>query len=98
MSEEDILYRILLFKVFNRIETWEYLESKVGVLNLKSFDIPKISKLLSDRIASKPIFSSAYLMTGSYSDYLQYSSKHERWLQMINSKFIKEGLFVKIIC
>lgn len=97
MSEEDTLFRILLFKVFNRIETWEYLESEIGELSLKSFDQFKISKLLSERIASKPIFSSAYLMTGSHSDYLLFPSKHERWLNMINNKFIKEKLFNKII-
>lgn len=97
MSEEDMLFRILIFKVFNRIETWEYLESKIGVLNLNSFDVLRISKLLSERIASKPIFSSAYLMTGSHNSYIQYFSKHERWLQMINNKFVKEKLLVKII-
>lgn len=97
MSEEDIILRVLIFKVFNRIETWEYIESKIGVLNLKSFDILKISNLLSERITSKPIFSSAYLMTGSHSNYIQYPSKHERWLQMINNYFIKEKWLIKII-
>ncbi len=97
MSEEDILFRILIFKVFNRIETWEYLESNFGEISLKSFDISKITNLLSERIAYKPIFNPAYLMTGIHNDYLQYSSKHERWLQMIKNKFIKERLFSKII-
>ncbi len=96
-SEEDILLRILIFKVFNRVDTWEYIETNIGELSLRTFDVSALSKLLSERIASQPIFNSAYLMTGSHSDYLQYGSKHERWLQMIQEKFIKEKLFTKII-
>lgn len=96
-SEEDTLLRILIFKVFNRIDTWEFIESNLGGLSLKTFDVSLLSKLLAQRIAIKPIFNSAYLMTGSHSDYIQYPSKHERWLQMINEKFIKEKLFSKII-
>ncbi|GAB6395204.1 MAG: ATP-binding protein [Bacteroidales bacterium] len=96
-SEKDILLRILIFKIFNKIETWKYLESNVGEISLTNFDIEHISRLLSDRIAYRPIFSSAYLMTGSHKDYTQYPSKHERWLQMVNQKFIKEKLFDKIL-
>ena len=97
MSEEDILFRILIFKIFNRTDTWNFLESKIGILTLKSFNVSEISKLLSERIVNKPIFNSAYLMTGSHNNYLQYPSKHERWLQMVEKMFIKEGLFIKIM-
>jgi hypothetical protein len=97
LSEEDTLLRILIFKVFNRIDTWEFLESKIGLLTTKTFDIAKISRLLSQRIINQPIFNSAYLMTGSHNDYLQYPSKHERWLQIIDEKFIKGKVFSKII-
>lgn len=96
-SDEDILFRILIFKVFNRIDTWEYIESQLGDVKIKNFDIEKISNLLSIRIKQLPIFSSAYLMTGSHKAYLNFSSKHERWLRMINQIFIKERLFVKIL-
>ncbi|MDR0605064.1 MAG: hypothetical protein LBG80_12245 [Bacteroidales bacterium] len=96
-SEEDTLLRILLFKIFNKIDTWEYLESNLGEISLKNFDVDCMSRLLSNRITYRPIFSAAYLMTGSHNDYTQYPSKHERWLQMVNRKFIKEKLFSKII-
>ena len=97
LSEEDILLRILLFKVFNRIDTWEYIDFNSDRISVKTFDVPLLSKLLSQRISNKPIFSSAYLMTGSHKDYLQFSSKHERWLQMIYEKFIKGKILFKII-
>lgn len=96
-TEEDTLLRILIFKVFNRIDTWEYIQGHLGELSLKTFDASTMSELLAQRIENRPIFNSAYLMTGSHRDYIQYVSKHERWLQMIDKKFIKEKLFTKII-
>lgn len=96
-SEEDILLRILIFKVFNKIETWEFIESQVGTLTLKSFNVDLITDLLSERIQIHPIFSSAYLMTGFHRDYLDFNSKHERWLRMIDREFIKNRFFEKIV-
>lgn len=96
-SNNDILFRILFFKVFNRIETWEYIESEIGDITVENFKIGYIVKLLEDRIKYTPIFNSAYLMTGSHNDFKEYKSKHERWLQMINQKFIKGELFSRII-
>jgi hypothetical protein len=96
-TEEDILLRILLFKVFNRIDTWEFIESKVGEITIKNFNVEKISSLLTDRIRNFPIFNSAYLMTGVHSDYNHLPSKHERWLRMINHEFIRNRVFTNII-
>lgn len=95
-SAEDILLRILIFKVFNKIETWEFLTSKIGEVSVKNFDPEKISSLLSERIKSTPIFNSAYLMTGSHKDFSNIISKHARWLKMIEKYFIKDKLFLKI--
>jgi len=97
LNEIDVLLRILVFKVFNRIETWEYLENTIGEINLKSFDVERISKVLTERIKNQPIFSPAYMMTGSHSKYNTYTSKHEKWLQMIKAELIKEKKFDKII-
>jgi hypothetical protein len=96
-NEEDILLRILLFKVFNRIDTWELIESKVGEVTIKTFDIEKISFLLTERIRNAPIFNSAYLMTGVHSEYNHLKSKHERWLRMIKHEFIDNRVFAKVI-
>jgi hypothetical protein len=96
-GEQDVLFRILLFKVFNKIETWEYLEKHLGEISIATFKIDYVSHLLSARIAQTPIFNSAYLMTGSHSDYNYLRSKHERWLRMIEIIFIKGDLLGEII-
>lgn len=96
-SDQDLFLRILVFKVFNRIDTWEYIEQKTGGLCVKTFNVDRLSKLLSERIDNQPIFNSAYLMTGSHHAYTQYVSKHERWLRMIEKEFIKGHLAFKIL-
>ena len=86
-SAEDTLLRILVFKVFNRISTWEYLEELYPV-SIESFDVDKLSQLLSEKQRSMPIFSNAYMMTGSHSKYQHLPTKHQVWLQMIEDEFI----------
>lgn len=96
-SDVDMLLRILVFKVFNNIETWKFLESNIGEINVENFDVDKLSALLSGRIANTPIFSAAYMMTGSHEKYREYKSKHEKWLRMIDKEMIKEKRFERII-
>lgn len=87
-TPEDVLLRILVFKVFNRIETWEYL-SHLTDITVDSFNVEKLSKALTRRQANSPIFSNAYMMTGCYSGYEGIHTKHQVWLQMIEDEFIK---------
>ena len=97
-TDEDILLRILIFKVFNKIETWEFIENSMGEeLCIKNFDVDIISFILSERISETPIFNGAYMMTGSHVKYNNYNSKHEKWLRMIKKEFIEEKLFEKLL-
>src|SRR5262245_27577252 len=36
-SPEDTVFRILLFKLFNKIETWQLLQEKIGHISWKTF-------------------------------------------------------------
>ncbi len=59
----------------------------------KYFNVEKLSKALTMRQQNYPIFSNAYMMTGSYSGYHDINTKHQVWLQMIKDEFIKgQGL------
>ena len=93
---EDVLLRILVFKVFNRIETWEYL-SQLTDITVDSFNVEKLSKALTKRQVNSPIFSNAYMMTGCYSGYEGISCKHQVWLQMIEDEFIKGKGLQKVL-
>jgi len=70
LGEEDILLRVLMFKIFNKIETWQFLKGEIGTLSLSNFNVDTIVRLLSERQQDKAIFSRAYMMTGSHSNYL----------------------------
>lgn len=91
IDDLDILLRIIVFKIFNRIDTWEYIEKKLGYITLKTFDVDTLSKILADRIKDTPIFSPAYMMTGSHQKYNLFSSKHEKWLRMVEKELLYEG-------
>lgn len=87
-TPEDVLLRILVFKVFNKIETWEYLNGENDITT-KTFNVEKLTNALTRKQQTKPIFSNAYMMAGSHAEYKGISSKHQVWLQMIEDRFIK---------
>ena len=89
--------RILLFKVFNTIETWEFIERHAGFITLRNFDIMRIGELLSKRILTTPIFNNAYVMAGSHVRYNILRYKHEKYLAMIEREFIQEERFKAIL-
>lgn len=95
-SPEDILLRILVFKVFNKIETWKFL-SEITDISINSFNVERLSRALSQRQQNSPIFSNAYMMAGSHSDYPTVKTKHQLWLQIIETEFIKNKGFSQIL-
>lgn len=95
-SPEDILLRILIFKVFNRIETWEYLNSLTDI-RISNYDVAKLSCALTIRQQKRPIFSNAYMMAGCHSFYSGIQAKHQVWLKMIDDIFLKNKGFLKIL-
>lgn len=95
-TPEDALLRILVFKVFNKIETWNYLSGLTNI-TIDSFNVERISKALSQRQLNFPIFSNAYMMAGSHSEYPTIKTKHNLWLQVIEDEFVKKNGVAKIL-
>lgn len=62
-AAEEVLLRILLFRFFNKIETWELLERECGPVTLGTFDPDRADALLSQaRRSRRRIYSSAYIV------------------------------------
>lgn len=60
---EEVFFRTLLFKVFNRIETWEQLRSKLGALTWRGFDFERYARVLDAKIGrGDRVYSAAYIM------------------------------------
>jgi len=94
-SSDEVLFRILLFKIFNKIETWNILLLKFGVISVKTFDFKLYNQVFLDVLNSgKPIYSGAYIMTSGKSRF-GYSKKHQNHLKLLEL-FIKNEAYKKI--
>ncbi len=51
-TDEDMLFRILLFKLFNKESTWELLLNNFEDITLKTFDVKAYSKVLESAISN----------------------------------------------
>jgi hypothetical protein len=79
----ELFFRTLLFKVFNKIETWEALERAHGPLAWKGVDLNGIDKTLSGlREREFRIYSAAYIMPAPAFGAVR---KHTNHLKLIQS-------------
>ena len=59
----EVCFRILLFKIFNRINTWMLLQDRVGEIRWRTFTFSAYDDALSGALASgQSIYSAAYIM------------------------------------
>lgn len=94
---EDVMLRVLVFKVFNKIETWEYLKEHLDApITVDNFDPQKIARILTTCQRNQPIFSNAYMMTGSHAKYDYLSTKHEKWLTMLKKEVVDTMLLARL--
>jgi hypothetical protein len=60
---KEIFFRTILFKLFNRIETWELLRSSLGKLSVEGFEQRRYSKVLGAALGrGDKVYSAAYIM------------------------------------
>ena len=94
-TAEDILFRILLFKIFNKIDTWEYLEDKLGEIRYSEYNEEIYSRLLDELIEQKQkIYSAAYIMPSGVTSF-GYTKKHRNNLALLSYMF-SNGLSQKL--
>jgi hypothetical protein len=80
-THEEIFFRALLFKFFNRIETWESIEKQVGAPTWKGFDLERYARVLDGMMRSgKTVYSAAYIMP---SPPFGSARKHRNHLQLL---------------
>ena len=48
-SKSDMVFRIILFKIFNLEDTWEYIEENIGDITIDTFSFKKYNEILSKR-------------------------------------------------
>jgi hypothetical protein len=96
-NEEEVILRILLFKIFNKIETWEYLEKKIGdYITLSNFDLDTYSHILQEAMdCGCVIYTSAYMSCASKE--FGYDKKHQNHLSLIDKMVVKDRVVNRIV-
>jgi hypothetical protein len=94
-SAEELLFRILLFKLFNKIETYELLQHELGELSWREYDFKRYSQILHQAMhAGEKIYSGAYMMASGNSAF-GHARKHENHLKLIEA-MMQTGLALRI--
>jgi hypothetical protein len=92
---EEVFFRLILFKIFNRISTWEVLEFELGKISFEDYSFERYDKVLSEVFQNRiPIYSAAYIMASGRSSF-GYEKKHQNHLRLIE-KMIKEKVPYKL--
>jgi hypothetical protein len=82
-APRELFFRIILFKLFNLIETWERLEAAFGELSVKEFDPIKYDAVLTAAMeAGATIYSGAYIMPSGDARWRQ-DRKHRMHLRLL---------------
>jgi len=88
-APEDVFFRTMLFKIFNRIETWEALEQSHGPIEFERVDFNLLSGTLDELMRrGQPVYSAAYIMP---SPNFGHSRKHDNHLALL-SKMMEDRL------
>jgi hypothetical protein len=59
---QDVVFRVLLFKLFNRVDTWRALEASLGEIRWSSFEFERYGMALDEAAKRGPVYSGAYVM------------------------------------
>jgi len=83
-TAEELFFRIILFKLFNKIETWELLKLSIGEISYEGFSIAAYDDVLTRAMANGiRIYSAAYIMP-SGSRIFQTNRKHRAHLALLS--------------
>lgn len=93
---EDMLFRIILFKLFNKESTWELLSKNFGDILLKNFNTKKYSIVLENAISNgTKIYNDAYISCANKA--FGYNRKHDNHLALLDKMFNIDKMQDKII-
>ncbi|MBX3458578.1 MAG: hypothetical protein KF696_01285 [Planctomycetes bacterium] len=82
-SPEEVFFRVILFKLFNKIETWELLSRTLGVLTWKDYSFVRYEEVLSKaRENNERIYSAAYIMPSAATAFGS-RVKHQNHLRLV---------------
>jgi hypothetical protein len=94
-TSEEIFFRVVLFKLFNKIETWKLLSEKLGEVSWVEYSFAKYDKILSEAMENKSrIYSAAYIMPTGCKTF-GYLQKHRNHLRLLE-KMMEDKLYAQL--
>lgn len=87
-NPDDLVFRVLLFKLFNKISTWEHLELELGEITWADYDFDLYGRSLNALAETGPIYAAAYVMPPPR---LGESRKHLNHLRLLEH-MMRSGL------
>ena len=95
-SPQEVFFRILLFKLFNKIETWDLLERLLGPITFEDYRFEHYDEVLTRvKRSGGRIYSAAYIMPPGSSAFGQ-SVKHRSHLLLLE-RMMKDELPEQLI-
>jgi hypothetical protein len=92
-SPTEIFFRTLLFKLFNKIETWTLIEGALGPVTWQSFDATATCRLLDEALAQgRRVYSAAYIMPPPALGHVRKHANHIALLEMM----MRDGLPARV--
>jgi len=94
-TTDEVVFRILLFKLFNKIETWERLEKALGPISFADYRFDRYDAVLTQAMAAgHRIYSAAYIMPPGGSAF-GCKAKHQNHLKLLEM-MMAQGLPEKL--
>ena len=89
-SPEEVFFRTMLFKLFNRIETWEMLQDRLTTITRAHYSFQKYDDILTKALAAGTrIYSAAYVMPSGRSAF-GHIRKHRNHLLLLERMLADE--------
>jgi alpha-glutamyl/putrescinyl thymine pyrophosphorylase clade 1 len=83
---DEVVFRALLFKMFNRIPTWQRLEASMGEVSWREYDYSRYERVLSIAFTSgERLYSAAYVVPPPAFGEARKHANHLRLLELMMS-------------
>jgi hypothetical protein len=94
-SNREVFFRVLLFKLFNKIETWELLERDVGPIISAAYTFERYDRALTAALErGEAIYSGAYIMPSGRSAFGS-ERKHRNNLRLLE-RMVAERVYDRL--
>lgn len=94
-SVDELFFRIMLFKIFNKISTWRLFIKVFGAVRYVDYEQHHYDAVITDAMArGEAVFSAAYIMPSGSSTFGE-KKKHRNYLKLLE-KMMRENVPIQI--